>query len=754
MSLCVFLAAIDMVLRCGVWRRTMRRFHSASADALLWVCMLVVWFCRIVWPVSNTGTSTGRQLVPLLSVALASMRLVLKPRARQLTKACSRQRQCTNTAIRLRPTFSAPTGDTGTSSEQKPLVYSTWNVIRSTLSHWATQRTDLAWCIVVMFINASINPLQAYCLQHLLDQAFLAATSSANPQVALHHGMTGLIVLCVPFGLSTVGIGVFQSRMLARATARLHSQLLHVVLAQPATYFVHDAKEGDVTNVFASDVARVNALWQGVFWNLLHPAIVAAGGFGYLLVCDFNTGWLAFWVAIVLVSSGPQGRAAAHSTTFGAANAALTASFQDTLSSHATVVVYDMQPSIQAKFDVNVQALSSIQFAKDLWATLVQIYIEGAMYTFVAVVTAGLATRVVVGHTLTAGEFVSYVALLGRISSPITVLGGFMRVAIGNSSSLQRVDALLALSSDGHVITTDDMSFKSMTTATSTDSISAAHPLQTALTASHLFVQVNRTVVVADVSFACPRGTLTCIVGPSGSGKTSVLRCLMQTGPSHASGHIWWDKWPLTLAHQAHVGVVFQHPRFLHGTIRENLRYGHPRASDADCHDAAAMAHCLPFVNELPKGLDTDMASVQWSGGQLQRLSLARALVRRPRYVMKAVLLLDEATSALDQESELAVVATLTWLAKTQGTVVVAVTHRLATTKVADQIIVLQAGRMVEVGRHADLMERRGIFYDLAHENDASSRSKNGHEKGDVALLDEEGDAADVELGDEAYMVL
>ncbi|RHY28040.1 hypothetical protein DYB32_006313 [Aphanomyces invadans] len=612
----------------------------------------------------------------------------------------------------------------------------TSDVVLSTLSHWATQQCDFAWCVLVMLVNAAIHPVQAYCLQHVLDHAFpsTANRSSADRQIALHRGMAGLIALCVPFGLSTVGIGMLQSRMVARATARLHSRLLRVVLAQPATYFVHDAKVGDVTNVFASDVARVNALWQGVFWNLLHPAIVAAAGFGYLLTCDFHTGWLALWVAIVVVSSGPQGRAAANSTAFGAANADLTASFQDTLHGHATVVVYGMQPSIQAKFDANAQALSSIQFAKDLWATLVQIYVEGAMYMFVAVVTAGLATRVVSTHTMTPGEFVSFVALLGRISSPITVLGGFMRVAIGNSSSLQRVDALLALSIDAppEDARSSPSSLPSNSSSTTTPS------LQVALTVFQVTVLVSPAVtVVSDVSFTCRRGSVTCIVGPSGSGKTSVLRCLMQAGPLPASGSIWWDDALLSLAHQIHVGVVFQHPRFLQGTIRENLCYGHPTASDADCHDAIVMAHCLAFVHNLPMGIDTDMASVQWSGGQLQRLSLARALVRRP-----SVLLLDEATSALDQEAEAAVMATLTWLAKTNGTVIVAVTHRLTTTKMADHIVVLHAGRVVECGRHSDLMERRGVFYDLARANGAMDQS-DYYMCDDASVTSEEGDHHD-----------
>ncbi|KAF0683712.1 Aste57867_24274 [Aphanomyces stellatus] len=669
--------AVDMA--CLARRRALLPLRAAFVDLLLWTAMLVLWLCRC----GVTDTSSLR----LLYVSLVALRLVVKPRMAQLEADAKSASSSPPSASHGLPRHWHKMDDKAAPPHRPSSLYATSHVVTSTFRHWATQTTDLVWSLVAMTILASLTPLHAFCLQLLLDHAFRDPASSST---ALRGGAGGLLALAVPFAGTNVAIGYIQARLLARATATLQQRLLAAALGSSRGGRDH----GDVNNVFASDVARVNALWQAVFWNLLNPVVTMVVGFGYLMACDVVVAWLALCVAVVVVASGPQGRAATHSKAFGAANARLTATFQNALAATDDIRVFGMQSVVVAKFGVQAHALADVQCAKDLWATLVQVHVDVVMHAFVALVTAGLATQVVAG-TRTPGDFVAFTAVLGRIASPVAVLGGFMRVAIGNASSLERVDALLSCETP---VASDD------------DDGGGAAPLTNCLTLDRVhFAAADDAPIVVDVSMRCPRGSLTCIVGPSGSGKSSLLRCLMQM-ERVTGGRIWWDGTLLAPAHMAHVGVVFQDGHLLEGSVLDNIACDHDRATAADCVHAAALAQCH-FVDALPDGMRTDVASVLWSGGQLQRLCLARALARRP-----SVLLLDEATSALDAETEAAIVASLASL----GMTIVSVTHRLATTLLADHIVVLKEGRVVEEGTHCALMRRRGVFYEMARAHDGA----------------------------------
>jgi ATP-binding cassette subfamily C protein len=219
-------------------------------------------------------------------------------------------------------------------------------------------------------------------------------------------------------------------------------------------------------------------------------------------------------------------------------------------------------------------------------------------------------------------------------------------------------------------------------------------------------------VVHDHVSFAVPPGGMTAFVGPSGAGKTTVLS-LLERFYEADQGRVLVDgidvrDWPISRL-RASIGYVEQDAPVLSGTLRENVLFGAPQATEDDLQSTLQTTRLVPLVAGLPDGLDTTVGhrGMKLSGGERQRVAIARALLRRPR-----LLLLDEATSQLDAVNESALRATITDIART--TTVLVVAHRLSTVTAADRIVVMDAGRVRAVGSHSDLLEADTLYRELA----------------------------------------
>jgi subfamily B ATP-binding cassette protein MsbA len=217
--------------------------------------------------------------------------------------------------------------------------------------------------------------------------------------------------------------------------------------------------------------------------------------------------------------------------------------------------------------------------------------------------------------------------------------------------------------------------------------------------------------VLKNISFLAPAGTVTALVGTSGSGKTTIAG-LAASFLNPVSGKITVDDIDLSKvslsSYRSQLGVVLQDEFLFEGTIRENIIFPKPHATKEEINKAVKAAHVQEFADRFEKGLDTLIGErgVKLSGGQRQRIAIARAILANPR-----ILILDEATSNLDTESEAYIQQSLRTLLQGRTTFVIA--HRLSTIRQADQILVIEHGEIVEQGKHDELIEKKGRYFEL-----------------------------------------
>ena len=222
------------------------------------------------------------------------------------------------------------------------------------------------------------------------------------------------------------------------------------------------------------------------------------------------------------------------------------------------------------------------------------------------------------------------------------------------------------------------------------------------------YVKGSGSAVLKDVSFTIPKGKLTAIVGPSGSGKSTIIRLLARFWEADTGIILCGDMPIKTIDNEkwlTAVSMVLQDVYLFHETIRENILFGRKDASEEQLIEAAKKANCHDFIMKLPQGYDTvaGEGGSTLSGGEKQRIAIARALLKDA-----PLLLLDEPTASLDARNEVAVQKAIGQLVRNKTVIMIA--HRLKTIEHADQILVVNEGRIEETGTHRELLERNGLY--------------------------------------------
>jgi len=505
-------------------------------------------------------------------------------------------------------------------------------------------------------------------------------------------GLLGGAVILV--SLTSLGCDYLYARLCAAILKGLRQRLFYHLQRLSMSFYAR-VEGGDLLGRFSGDLNAVEHTLATAGPRALLPTFDVILSITLLFILDWRLTLVALPV-FPLSLIGPRvftPRASAASYERKQYEAHLLSVIQENIGAQAVVKVFGLEQRMLNNFAKHLENLAKMSVQVDFLKALVERSADIAIMTLYVLVI-GVGVFLTFNNTLSLGSLIAFQSLFLQLSWSLSSVVGNVSNLVQAAASMRRIEELLGETPE--IVDLPD-----------------AEPLPR-LTKQIAFEDVYFSYTGTEpnlrgVSFSIHPGESVAFVGSSGSGKSTILNLLTRFYDPTA-GRVTIDGCDLRHMTQeslrAQLGLVFQESFLFNTTIRENLRMAKPGATDAEIEAAARAAELHP--TNLPQGYDTPVGERggRLSGGQRQRVAIARALLRNP-----PILLLDEATSALDVETETAINATLERVAK--GRTVVAVTHRLAGVKHADRIFVLDHGRLVEQGRHDELLAYGGLYTQL-----------------------------------------
>ncbi len=555
---------------------------------------------------------------------------------------------------------------------------------------WPRRGIILVGLLLIM-IRSLAGLVLPYASKNLIDEVIPSENMDALTTLLMIVGAAILVQAIISFSLTRL-LSVEAQRLISLLRAKVQKKLLTL----PINFFDNN-KSGALVSRVMTDVEGVRnlvgtglvQLIGGTFTSILSLVILIKINATMTL---FVLAPVAIFAIIALKAFGyirPIFRAR------GKINAEVTGRLTETLNGVRVIKGFNAEAQENKVFEEGVHRLF-LNVKKSLTATALVTSSSAFLLGLASAGIMGIGGYFIMNDSMTYGEFVSFTLFLGFMIAPI--------VQMSNIGS-QLTEALAGLDRTQELMQMEEEDNPEVRTIQISD-----------ITGNMVFDKVafsyeESKEVLHHISFEAPAGSVTALVGSSGSGKSTIAG-LAATFLNPTDGKVLLDGTDLASvnlgSYRQHLGVVLQDDFLYEGTIRENILFPRPNATEEQLLAAVKGAYVNEFTDRFEEGLDTVIGErgVKLSGGQRQRISIARALLADPK-----IIILDEATSNLDTESESFIQKSLNVLMQNRTTFVIA--HRLSTIQQADQILVIEEGNIVERGKHDELIAQQGRYYEL-----------------------------------------
>ncbi|MFY7991620.1 MAG: ABC transporter ATP-binding protein [Fluviicola sp.] len=562
----------------------------------------------------------------------------------------------------------------------------------------------LGWLFLV--ISTSIGLIFPILLGQLLGTGNGSSTtmSEAIQAIDLTNINTVAFALFALFGIQAV-TSYFRVVLFTNVTENslrdLRNDVFSKLLHLPMDFFNRNTV-GELTSRLSSDVTQIQETLRTTIAEFFRQIIMVVGGIFILTFISWKLALIMLAtvpvIAIIAVAFGRFIRRLSKEAQDQTAAANKTA--EEALTGIGNIKAFTNEVLSFQRFNTAVNEIRRLNVKSGLWRGLFVSFIVFAMFgAIVFIIWQGLLMTEGAHPTLAKGDLYSFLMVTLLMAASIGSLPDFYASIQKSIGATEKLMDLI-----------NEVSEQELFTGTEQPKISGAVRFENV---RFSYPQRKDVEVLKGVSFSVESNKTLALVGASGGGKSTIASLILRYYPIQ-EGTIAFDGTDgakIDLKHlRKHIAVVPQEVLLFAGSIKENIAFGKPGASDEEIELAAKQANALDFIESFPDKFETQVGDrgIQLSGGQKQRIAIARAILKNP-----TILILDEATSALDSESERVVQDALDKLMKGRTSIVIA--HRLSTIRNADQILVLQHGEIAESGSHDELMSRSGVYADLVN---------------------------------------